>query len=196
MNHETEHIDERPVIAFEDTRAWRAWLEQNYESTPGVWVKIAKKASGIQTVTYQEALEEALCFGWIDGLKRPYDERYFIQKFTPRTRRSMWSKRNQGIVERLVAEGRMQPAGQREIDVAKADGRWERAYGSSKTIEIPEDFLQELAKDKKAEAFFKTLNKANTFAIAFRLTTAKKPETRARRMQKILEMLANEEKFY
>lgn len=183
-------------MAFESPQAWREWLEENHESALGIWVKIAKKASGIATVTYQEALEDALCFGWIDGQKRAYDDTYFIQKFTPRTARSIWSKRNQDIVARLIDDERMRPAGQAQIDLAKADGRWERAYGSSKTMEIPEDFLQELAKNKRAEAFFNTLNKANTFAIAFQLTTAKKPETRARRMQKILEMMAREEKLH
>ena len=194
MNEQTEQLDERPVLAFESARVWREWLKANHDEALGVWVKIAKKASGIATVTYQEALEDALCFGWIDGQKRSYDDTYFIQKFTPRTKRSVWSKRNQEIVARLIGDGRMRAAGQRQIDLAKADGRWEQAYDSPKNMQVPEDFLRELAKDKKAEAFFRTLNKTNTFAIAWRLATAKKPETRQRRVQVLIEMLAREEK--
>jgi len=192
----SEQLDERPVLAFESAQAWREWLKANHDKALGVWVKIAKKASGIATVTYQEALEDALCFGWIDGQKRVYDDAYFIQKFTPRTKRSVWSKRNQEIVARLISDGRMRGAGQEQIDLAKADGRWERAYDSPKNMQVPEDFLRELAKDKKAEAFFRTLNKTNTFAIAWRLATAKKPETRQRRMRTLIEMLAREEKLH
>jgi len=191
-----ESIEDRPVIAFKDAQEWRTWLELNHDSVPGVWIKIAKKATGIPTVTHELALDDALCFGWIDGQRRSFDDKYFIQKFTPRTKRSIWSKRNQEFVERLTREGRMQPAGQREIDIAKADGRWERAYDSPKNMKVPDDFLTELKKNKKAEQFFSTLNKTNTFSIAFQLTTAKLPETRARRMKKIIAMLEREEKLH
>jgi uncharacterized protein YdeI (YjbR/CyaY-like superfamily) len=196
VSGQTEQLDGRPVRAFETARAWREWLEGNHDRAPGVWAKIAKKGSGIATVTYQEALEDALCFGWIDGQKRSYDGDYFIQKFTPRTKRSVWSKRNQEIVARLMRHGRMQPAGQTQIDLAKADGRWARAYDSPKNMTVPEDFLRELSKNKQAGAFFQTLDKANTFAIAWRLETAKKPETRQRRMKKILGMLSRGEKLH
>ena len=191
-----EVLDDRPVVAFAAAQEWRRWLELNHSTALGIWVKIAKKASGIETVTYQEALEDALCFGWIDGQKKSWDDHYFIQKFTPRTKRSIWSKRNQGIVVRLVQEGKMRAGGQREIDAAKRDGRWERAYDSPKDMKVPDDFLQALAKNVKAERFFKTLNKTNTFAIAWRLATAKKPETRQRRIGRMIEMLGREEKLY
>lgn len=190
-----ETLDDRLVIAFATAQEWRKWLEMNHDTSLGVWVKIAKKASGIETVTYQKALEDALCFGWIDGQKRSWDDQYFIQKFTPRTKRSIWSKRNQGIVAKLIQEGRMRAGGQREIDAAKQDGRWERAYDSPKDMKVPDDFLQALAKNVKAEQFFKTLNKTNTFAIAWRLATAKKPETRQRRLEQLIEMLGREEKL-
>jgi uncharacterized protein YdeI (YjbR/CyaY-like superfamily) len=196
MSGQTEQSDRRPVMAFETALAWREWLEGNHDRAPGVWAKIAKKGSGIATVTYQEALEDALCFGWIDGQKRSYDGDYFIQKFTPRTKRSVWSKRNQEIVARQMRHGRMQPAGRTQIDLAKADGRWARAYDSPKNMTVPEDFLRELSKNKQAGAFFQTLDKANTFAIAWRLETAKKPETRQRRMRKILGMLSRGEKLH
>lgn len=189
-------LDDRPVIAFETAKEWREWLETNHETALGVWVKIAKKASGLATVTYQDALEDALCFGWIDGQKRTWDDRYFIQKFTPRTKRSMWSKRNQEIVARLIKEGRMRDGGERQIVAAKQDGRWARAYDSPANMKVPDDFLRALAKNPKAEQFFKTLNKTNTFAIAWRLETAKKPETRLRRTGQLIEMLAREEKIH
>ncbi|HEX6416151.1 MAG TPA: YdeI/OmpD-associated family protein [Candidatus Saccharimonadales bacterium] len=195
-NKLVESIEDRPVITFSDADEWRKWLESNHESAAGVWIKIAKKATGIPTVTHEQALDDALCFGWIDGQRRSYNEQYFIQKFTPRTKRSIWSKRNQEFVARLIKEGRMRPAGQREIDVAKADGRWERAYDSPKNMKVPDDFLVELKKNKKAEQFFGTLNKTNTFSIAFQLATAKRPETRIRRMEKIIAMLEREEKLY
>ena len=191
-----EILDERPVLAFSTAQEWRQWLEENHETALGMWLKIAKKASGIQTVSYQEALEDALCFGWIDGQKRTYDADYFIQKFTPRTKRSIWSKRNQEIVARLIAEGRMRSAGQLQIDAAKADGRWEQAYDSPKNMKPPEEFISELSRNKKAEDFYKTLNKTNTFAISWRIVTAKRPETKQRRIKELIAMLEREEKLY
>lgn len=191
-----ELIDDRIVLAFASQSVWREWLEKNHETSPGMWLKIAKKASGIETVSYQEALEEALCFGWIDGQKRTYDKDYFVQKFTPRTKRSIWSKRNQEIVAKLIADGRMRPAGQLQIDTAKADGRWEQAYDSPKNMQPPEDFLAELAKNKKAEAFYKTLNKTNTFAISWRIVTAKRAQTRQKRITELVAMLEREEKLH
>lgn len=155
-----------------------------------------KKASGKLTVTYAEALDCALCYGWIDGLKKSHDAESFIQKFTPRRPRSLWSKINCGHVERLRKAGKMKPAGEAAIDAAKKDGRWKAAYDGPGKATIPKDFLQALAKDKKAKEFFGTLNKTNLYSIAWRLQTARKPETRARRMTAIIEMLAAGKKFH
>jgi len=188
--------DEYPIIPFENQELWRNWLEQNHDKVDGVWIKIYKKASGITSVTHAGALEEALCFGWIDGQANKYDEVSYLQKFTPRRAKSIWSKRNIDLVKRLEKEGKMESAGLEQVKAAKADGRWEKAYDSPSNMTMPDDFLQELAKDKKAQAFFETLNKTNTYAIGWRLQTAKKPETRQKRMKMILEMLANEEKFH
>lgn len=187
---------ETPIKPFASAEKWHAWLEKNHAKSDGVWLKIFKKDSGKKTVTHPEALDEALCFGWIDGQRKAHDELSFLQKFTPRRPRSIWSKRNQEHVARLTEENRMTPAGLKEIEAAKTDGRWERAYDGPKNMKIPADFLKELKKNKKAYDFFKTLNKNNTFAIAFRLHTAKKPETRERRMKVILEMMDKGERFY
>lgn len=184
------------TIAFVSQKEWEKWLSRHHESSKGVWIKFAKKASGIPTVTYDEALEVALCYGWIDGQAKSLDEKFYLQKFVHRRPRSVWSKRNCDIANRLIKEKKMQPAGLLEIEKAKQDGRWERAYDSPKNMVIPEDFLKELAKNQKAEAFFKTLNKTNVFTIGLRLQTAKKQETRERRMQVIIAMLEKGEKFY
>lgn len=185
------------VVSFATAKKWRQWLSVHHVRTAeGVWLRIFKKGSGRVTVTYDEALDEALCFGWIDGQKRRYDEASWIQRFTPRRKRSMWSKRNIGHVGRLIRERRMTPSGMKEIEAAKADGRWARAYDSAKAATVPADFMRALAKNKKAERFFKTLNRANVYAIAWRLQTAKKPETRERRMKALLEMMARGEKIH
>jgi uncharacterized protein YdeI (YjbR/CyaY-like superfamily) len=184
------------IKAFATQQKWREWLEKNHSAADGIWLRIFKKDSGKMTVTHDEALDEALCFGWIDGQRNKHDEISFLQKFTPRRARSIWSKRNREKVEALIEEKRMTSAGLSEVGRAKKDGRWEKAYESPKNMEIPADFLKELKKDKKAYEFFKTLNKTNTFAIAFRLHTAKKPETRQRRMKAFLTMLANGEKLH
>ena len=147
-------------------------------------------------MTYAEGLDEALCCGWIDGQLDKYDEKSWLRKFTPRRSKSVWSKRNIEHVNRLIQAGKMKLAGLKEVEAAKADGRWERAYDSPSAMQVPEDFLKELSKDKKAKAFFETLNKANTYAIAWRLQTAKKPETREKRMKAILEMLKRGEKLH
>lgn len=185
-----------PIKAFSNSQKWREWLEKNHGASNGVWLRIFKKDSRKKTVIHDEALDEALCFGWIDGQRNSHDEVSFLQKFTPRRARSIWSKRNREKVGRLIEEGRMTPAGLKEMERAKSDGRWDRAYDSPKNMEVPADFLKELKKDKKAYAFFKTLNKTNKFAIAFRLHTAKKEETRERRMKTFLTMLANGEKLH
>ena len=179
--------------SFATQQKWRDWLEKNHAASRGIFLRIFKKASGKTTVTHEQALEEALCFGWIDGVRKSYDEISFLQKFTPRQKRSIWSKRNQTIVARLIDEGRMTDAGVAEIDRAKKDGRWDRAYDSPKNMDVPADFLKELKNDKKAYEFFQTLNKQNKFAIAFRLHNAKRPETRERRMRDFLERLARGE---
>jgi uncharacterized protein YdeI (YjbR/CyaY-like superfamily) len=186
---------EYEIIPFEDSKAWRKWLVAHGQSVDGVWMRLYKKASGVQSVTYAEALDEALCFGWIDGQKKNYDELSFLQKFTPRRKRSMWSKRNIEHIERLTKAGLMTPAGEAEVQNAKADGRWEAAYDKPSEMVVPEYFLQALEKSPKAKAFFETLNKTNTYAIAWRLQTAKTEATRARRQEKILAMLEAGEKF-
>ena len=184
------------IVEFIDAVAMQQWLEQNHTLNEGIWLKIAKKSSGIQSVNYQEALKVALCYGWIDGQVNKLDENYYIQKFTPRRARSIWSKRNVGIAEQLIAEGRMQPPGLKEIERAKADGRWQKAYDSPGNMEIPDDFLLELNKNQKASMFFRTLNKTNLFAIGYRLQTAKTTETRQKRMTEIIRMLEKEDKFH
>ena len=189
-------VNELPTLAFTSADEWRSWLEEHHATSEGIWLKFAKKASGIPSITPQEALEVALCYGWIDGQRKSFDDSYFINKYTTRTKRSMWSKRNRDIAEGLIEAELMQPAGLREIERAKQDGRWRRAYDSPANMSLPEDFLTELKKDSDAFAFFETLNKSNTFEIARRLQTASKPETRQRRMEKILAMMKAGEKFY
>jgi uncharacterized protein YdeI (YjbR/CyaY-like superfamily) len=185
-----------PIRAFASPREWEAWLKDNYTETGGIWLRLFKKATGKQTVTHDDALLVALCYGWIDGQVRPYDSESWIQKFTPRRKRSLWSKRNCDFVTQLIKEGKMQTSGLAEVEAAKADGRWDAAYDSPKNMVVPEDFLKELAKDPQALAFFETLSKTNKFAIGFQLQTAKKPETRERRKLKLLEMLKKGEKLY
>ena len=185
-----------PIIAFETDEIFETWLETNHASSTGIWLKIFKKNSGVQTISYAQALDEALCFGWIDGQKKSFDEKAFLQKFCPRRPKSIWSKINIGHVERLSEEKRMRPAGMKAVEQAKEDGRWVQAYDSPSKMTIPDDFLTALSKNKKAELFFKTLNKANLFAIGFRLQTAKKQETRDKRMKDIIDMLSRGEKFH
>lgn len=182
--------------SFASPAEFRAWLARNPDRAEGVWVRFFKKATGEKSMTREEALEEALCQGWIDGQAKPFDERSWLQRYCPRRARSNWSRRNTLIAERLRAEGRMKPAGLRQVEEAKADGRWQAAYDSPSRAEPPEDFLKALARDKKAKAFFATLNRANVYAIVYRLQTAKKPETRAKRMTLILGMLHRGEKFH
>jgi len=182
--------------SFETPREWRHWLTKHHATPEGIWLRFFKKASGVKSITYAEALDEALCFGWIDGQLKKCDAESWLQKFTPRRSKSIWSKRNRAHVARLIKEKRMTAAGLKEIEKAKKDGRWERAYDSPKDMQVPADFLRELKKDKRAYAFFQTLNKANTYAIAWRLQTAKKTETREKRMRALLELLAQGEKLH
>jgi len=185
-----------PVKSFTGPRMWQSWLAKNHASSEGVWLRFFKKESGRKSLSHDDALDEALCFGWIDGQLARYDEISWLQKFSPRRPNSKWSKRNREHVARLTKENRMKPAGLREVESAKNDGRWELAYDSPKNMKVPEDFLKELRKNKKAFAFFGTLNKANTYAIGWRLQTAAKPETRERRMKQILKMMSEGRKFH
>jgi uncharacterized protein YdeI (YjbR/CyaY-like superfamily) len=184
------------IMRFQSSSDFRTWLATNHGEQGGVWLRVYRKGSGVATVTYAEALDQALCFGWIDGQKKPYDQRSWLQRFTPRRPRSGWSKRNTRQAERLIKSGEMAPAGLREVKAAKADGRWKAAYDSFAKAAVPDDFLNQLAKNKKAKAFFETLNKTNLYSIAYRLQTAKRAETRERRARAIISMLAREEKFH
>ncbi|HVA96329.1 MAG TPA: YdeI/OmpD-associated family protein [Candidatus Acidoferrales bacterium] len=185
-----------PVYVFLTVNEWEEWLASNHDSVQAIWMKVAKKNGGATSISYDEALIGALSYGWIDGLINRYDEQYYLTRFTPRGEKSVWSKRNQQIVEKLTTEGKMQPPGLGIVNKAKANGRWHVSYDSPKEMEVPEDFLKELAKDKKAEEFFRSLNRANTYAIAWRLQTAKKPETRKKRMEILLGMMKKGEKLH
>jgi uncharacterized protein YdeI (YjbR/CyaY-like superfamily) len=187
---------EFPTLPFESKKKWADWLAKQHDKSPGVWLKIAKKASGVPTVTYDEALDLALCYGWIDGQKKGFDDKYWLQKFTPRGPKSIWSKINTEKAERLIASGEMKPGGLKAIDAAKQDGRWDAAYSSQKNISIPDDFQAALNKNQKARDFFGTLNSVNRYAILFRIQTAKKPETRAKRIQQFVEMLERGEQIH
>jgi uncharacterized protein YdeI (YjbR/CyaY-like superfamily) len=180
-----------PVVSFADQAAWRAWLAAHHGDGPeGVWLKIAKKGSAVVSVDYAQALEVALCYGWIDGQKRGLDETHWLQRFSPRRSRSIWSKINRAKAEALVATGEMQPAGLAEIERAKADGRWEAAYDGQRTSTVPDDLAAAFADNAVAREFFATLDSTNRYAILHRLQTAKKPETRARRLAQFVEMLS------
>lgn len=175
-------IEDDPKIPFPTAEAWRQWLAQNHETHRGLWLQIAKKGTGIPSITYDEALDAALCYGWIDGQRRSLDEAYFLQRFTPRRAASIWSKRNVAKVAQLTESGRMQPAGLAEVEAAQRDGRWQAAYDSPKDMAVPEDLLAALEQNPRAKSLFATLKKAEVFSIAFNLHQAKTPETRARRI--------------
>jgi uncharacterized protein YdeI (YjbR/CyaY-like superfamily) len=185
-----------PVLPFASPTEWEAWLQANHCSTRGLWLKIAKGASGLPTVTHQEALDGALCYGWIDGQRATYDEHYFLQKFTPRRKASRWSQINRDKVNELIRQGRMQPAGIAQVEAAKADGRWDAAYAPQSKLGVPEDLQRELDADPAAAAFFATLRGANRYAILYRLHDAKRPETRARRLAQFIALLRQGEKIY
>jgi len=184
------------VISFESKKKWADWLARQHNKSAGVWLKLSKKDSGIQSVTRDEALDVALCYGWIDGQGMSFDDKYWLQKFTPRRPKSIWSKINTEKVERLIASGEMKPAGLKVIEAAKQDGRWEAAYASQKNITVPEDFQAVLNRNRKAKAFFATLSGANRYAILFRIHNAKKPETRLKRIQQFVQMLERGEKIH
>ena len=185
-----------PVLLFQRPKDWAAWLNKHHATSSGLWLRLAKKASGIKSVTYDEALEVALCYGWIDGQKKSYDETSWLQKFTPRVAKSIWSKINCAKAERLIESGQMKAAGLQAIERAKQDGRWEAAYDSPSKATVPEDFQVALDRNAQAQAFFATLNKANRYAILFRIQTAKKAETRAKRIEQFITMLEKQEKLH
>ena len=185
-----------PVIGFAGQAAWESWLAQQHASSPGVWLKIAKKGSGATGVSYQEALEVALCYGWIDGQKGALDDEYWLQRFTPRKPGSRWSKINTEIAAELIAAGRMRPTGMREVELAREDGRWDAAYAGQRSMTVPEDLERELAGNEAARAFFATLSSVNRYAILYRIAGAKRPETRARRIAKYVAMLATHETIH
>ncbi len=186
---------ELPELGFADQAAFAAWLA-DHADTPGLWLRIAKKGTGIPSVDHGQALEEALRHGWIDGTARRVDDEWFVQKFTPRTRRSRWSKINRDAAERLIAAGRMFPRGLREVEAAKADGRWEAAYAGPASSAVPDDLAAALRASPKAEAFFATLTSQNRYAILYRVEEAKRPETRARRIEKFVGMLERGETLH
>lgn len=185
-----------PTEFFQAPAEWEAWLEHNHAAARGVWLRFAKKASALTSVTYEQAVEVALCYGWIDGQSRGLDADSWLQKFTPRGRRSIWSRINCERAERLVREGRMRPAGLAAMEAAKADGRWDRAYDSPATATVPDDLRAALDASPRAAAFFETLSASNRFAILHRVQTAVKPDTRARRITKFVEMLERGEKIH
>ncbi len=185
-----------PVISFLSQAAWTVWLDEHHAASPGVWLRIAKKGAAGPTVSYQEALEAALCFGWIDGQKRSLDDAHWLQRFTPRSARSRWSKRNTDLAEKLEMQGAMRPAGLREVELAKADGRWEAAYAGQRTASMPPDLERELERRPQARAFFESLDSANRYAILYRLAEAKRPDTRARRLEKYVDMLEAGQKIH
>lgn len=187
---------ELSTLPFASKKKWADWLAKQHDTSAGVWLKLAKKDSGIASITYDEAVDVALCYGWIDGQKKSFDDQYWLQKFTPRRPKSIWSKINTEKAERLIASGEMKPAGLKAVEAAKEDGRWHAAYVSPKNSTVPEDFQSVLDQNKKAREFFASLNSANRYAILFRIQTAKKAETRARRIQQFVEMLARGEKLY
>jgi uncharacterized protein YdeI (YjbR/CyaY-like superfamily) len=185
-----DQVADLPIMEFASAKSWATWLEQHHDSSVGVWLKIAKKGTGAETVTMPEVIEVALCYGWIDGLRHKHDDVYFRQRMTPRKARSRWSQINRDKAEALVAAGRMQPAGTRQIDAAKADGRWDAAYAGSRTIEVPDDLARALRANAAARKAFDQLDSQNRYAILYRIHDAKRAETRARRITQFVDMLA------
>jgi uncharacterized protein YdeI (YjbR/CyaY-like superfamily) len=178
------------VLAFSTAAAWRSWLSREAESSPGAWLKIAKKGTAEHTVSYAEALEVALCFGWIDGQKNGFDDQYWLQRFCPRKPGSKWSKINTEKAEALIEAGQMELAGLREVERAKADGRWDAAYAGQRSATVPDDLRLALDANPEAAAFFETVSSANRYAIIYRIGAVKRPETRARKIAQYVQMLA------
>lgn len=190
-------VDEVPKLLVRDVVAWREWLADNHDSAEGVWLRLARRGvTDPTTLVYAEALDEALCVGWIDGIKRSFDDSTFVQRFTPRRPKGVWSERNVGHVERLTAEGRMRPTGIAEVERAKADGRWERAYAGPSTRAVPEDLAAAIAANPAAASMFEILTSANRFALIHRVEDAKRADTRTRRIEKFVDMLADGETIH
>jgi uncharacterized protein YdeI (YjbR/CyaY-like superfamily) len=187
---------DEPVLAFASRAEWEAWLARQHTTSSGLWLQIAKKGAGVASVSYAEALDVALCYGWIDGQKGKLDERYWLQRFTPRRPKSPWSKINCAKAAELIERGEMRPAGLLEVERAKADGRWDRAYQGQRTATVPDDLQRELDRNDRAREFFATLDSANRYAILYRIEEAKKPETRARRIEKYVAMLDEGKKIH
>jgi uncharacterized protein YdeI (YjbR/CyaY-like superfamily) len=185
-----------PVGEFTSAAEWSRWLAKNHASATELWLRLAKKGATGKTVTRAEALEVALCYGWIDGQARTENDEYWLQRFTPRTRRSKWSKINRDAAEALIAAEKMKPAGLAAVEAAKADGRWDAAYASPRNMSVPEDLARELAKRPKAKKLFSSLGAQNRYAILYRIQDAKRPETRARRIAKYVDMLDRGETIY
>jgi uncharacterized protein YdeI (YjbR/CyaY-like superfamily) len=188
--------DDLPQLAFPSAADWEEWLERNHAASDGLWIRMAKRDAGVDSVRYPEVLDCALCFGWIDGRREALDERHFLQRFTPRRPRSRWSRINRDKAERQITGGRMRQAGLGEVQRAKADGRWDAAYEGQRDITIPDDLQRELDTHPKAKAFFAELSSQNRYAILYRLQDAKKPQTRARRLAKFVAMLEAEERIH
>ena len=189
-------INDIPVLLFKHQKDWAAWLDKNFGTSSGVWLRVAKKATNLKSLSYNEALEVALCYGWIDAQKKSYDESSWLQKFTPRSAKSIWSKVNRGKAKELIRRGKMKPAGLKAVESAKQDGRWDAAYDSPRSATVPSDFQAELDSNAKAKAFFATLDSRNRYAILYRIQTAKKAETRTKRIQQFIRMLEKKEKLY
>lgn len=184
------------IISFESAEAFESWLGEHHSSSPGIWLKLRRKARGVVALDYARALDVALCYGWIDGQKGAFDDRNWLQRFTPRKPKSKWSKVNRDKATALLEQGRMQPPGLAEVERAKADGRWDAAYDGAKSASVPDDLAEALAANPAAAEFFATLNGQNRYAILYRIQDVKKPETRVRRIEKYVAMLAERKKLH
>jgi uncharacterized protein YdeI (YjbR/CyaY-like superfamily) len=184
------------LLEFQLATQWDKWLAKNHSKSNGVWIRLFKKASGVASMNSSDAVDMALCYGWITGQSRPYDEKSWLDRFVPRRPKSIWSKINTKRAEMLIKQGRMKPAGLKQVEEAKRDGRWARAYSPPSSAKLPQDFIKALHKNKKAEAFFKTLNRANIYSVVFRLETAKNEELRRMKISEIIKMFEKGEKFH
>lgn len=184
-----------PIVPFASKKKWADWLAKQHDKSTGLWMKLAKKAIGVPSIIYEEAVDVALCYGWIDGQKKGFDDKYWLQKFTPRGAKSIWSKINTEKAERLIANGEMKPSGLKAIEAARADGRWEAAYASQKNISVPDDFQAALDRNKKAKRTFESLKSAERYSFLFRLHHLKRAEIRAQKIQRFVERLESGEKL-
>ena len=192
----TSLAEPEATLPFETAAAWRRWLAKNHAKATGLWMRLAKAGAGVASISYADAIEIALCHGWIDGQRKADDAQFYLQRFSPRTAKSIWSKINRDKALALIASGKMKPAGLKEVERAQADGRWDKAYDGSRNIAVPDDLQAALAAEPTAAAFFKTLSSQNRYAVLFRIHHAKKPETRARRIQTFVQMLARHETLH